>query len=111
MAKTKISPPKRGLPALHPGEILREEVMPGLKEMGVAKVAVARALGIGRQTLEDLLACRTAMTPDMALRWAKYLGTSATVWMNHQVAWDLERAEARLGEELEAITRAPSEAA
>lgn len=108
MSKVSIKAPKRGLPATHPGEILREEVLPALKARGVGKVDVAAGLRISRSALEKLVKEEMNVSPDMALRLSRYLGTSPEVWLNLQQAWDLERARERLADELAEITPAPA---
>lgn len=105
--KPSIPADPRGLPAMHPGEMLSEEVLPGLEALGVPRSTVAGALGIEASALNELLSCRASMTPEMALRWSRYLGTSAEVWMNQQIAWDLERTKEQLGDALAAIVPAP----
>lgn len=96
-------PLKRGLPASHPGELLREISLPHLKSKGLGKSKIAAALGISRQALEDIVKERAAVTPEMALRFSRYFGTSAGVWLNLQREWDLEKAEARIGDQLARI--------
>lgn len=82
--------PLRGLPPTHPGEILREDVLPAL---GRPKREIARLLGISRQTLYDILEEGQPVTPAMALRIAKLLGTTPESWLNMQSDYDLRRAE------------------
>lgn len=93
-------PVKRGLPPMHPGELLREDVLPAL---GRPKVEIARLLGISRQTLYDILAERQPVTPGMALRLGKLLGNGPTLWLNLQRRYDLWQAERELGGEIEAM--------
>ena len=57
--------PKRGLPPMHPGELLREEILPALNR---SKTEIARLLGVSRQTLYDILDEKQPVTPGMALR-------------------------------------------
>lgn len=95
--------PKRGLPATHPGEVLREIVLPDLKAHGVPATAVAERLGVSRRTLYDILQAKAAVTPEMALRLGRLFGNGPDIWLNLQRAWDLERAQERLGPQLEAI--------
>ena len=57
-------PPKHGLPPMHPGELLREEILPALDR---PKTEIARLLGVSRQTLYDILEERQPITPWMAL--------------------------------------------
>ncbi|HKZ95715.1 MAG TPA: HigA family addiction module antitoxin [Hyphomicrobiaceae bacterium] len=74
----------------HPGAFLREIVLPALP---VPKAEVARALGISRQSLYDILAEKQPVTPAMAVRLATVFGTSAASWLNMQTAYDLWHAE------------------
>lgn len=69
----------------HPGEILREEVLPAL---GVPKTRLADHLGISRQTLYAILAEERALSADVAARLAKALGNSAAFWLNLQSQHD-----------------------
>lgn len=81
---------KRGLPAMHPGELLREDVIPGL---GRSKTEIASLLGISRQTLHDILTEKQPVTVVMAVRLGKLVGNGPVFWLNLQRAYDLERAE------------------
>ena len=93
-------PVRRGLPPMHPGELLREDVLPAL---GRPKAEIARLLGISRQTLYDILEERQPVTPEMALRLGKLLGNGPTLWLNLQRRHDLWRAERDLESEIEAM--------
>jgi antitoxin HigA-1 len=75
------------LPPVHPGEILFEEY---LAPMNLSAGVLAKALGVPRTRIERLAAGRTSVTPDTALRLAKYLGTSPELWMNMQAGYDLK---------------------
>jgi addiction module HigA family antidote len=77
-------------PAIHPGEILREEYM---LPLGLTGYALGRSLGVPRTRIERLAAERTPITPDTAIRLARYFGTSPDFWMNLQTAYDLTKAE------------------
>ena len=79
---------KRGLPAMHPGELLREDVIPAL---GRPRAEIARLLGVSRQTLHAILAERSPVTPEMALRLGKLCGNGPELWLNLQVRHDLEK--------------------
>lgn len=92
--------PKRGLPSMHPGELLREEILPALER---PKTEVAKLLGVSRQTLYDILEERQPVTPMMALRLGKLCGNGPDLWLNLQKRYDLQRAELALGEEIKAI--------
>lgn len=81
---------KRGLPAIHPGELLREDVIPAL---GKSKAELARLLGISRQTLYDILDEKQPVTAGMAVRLGKLCGNGPNLWLNLQKRYDLERAQ------------------
>ncbi len=74
----------------HPGAFLREIVLPALP---VPKAELARALGISRQSLYDIIAERQPVTPAMAVRLGTVFETSAASWLNMQTAFDLWHAE------------------
>lgn len=91
---------KRGLPAMHPGELLREDIVPAL---GKTKTEIAKLLGISRRTLFDIMDERQPVTVAMALRLGKLCGNGPVLWLNLQRAYDLERAEQDMAEVIEAI--------
>ena len=94
------NPLLRGLKPVHPGEILREDVIPAL---GRSKAEIARLLGVSRQTLYDILEERQPVTPAMALRIGKLCGNGPDLWVDLQRAYDLEMAERELAEEIKKI--------
>jgi addiction module HigA family antidote len=81
---------KSGLPPVHPGEILKEDVLPSV---GLSVTTAARALGVSRQLLHDILAERRPLSAVMCLKLSRLLGGSPEVWMRLQAAYDLKRAE------------------
>jgi antitoxin HigA-1 len=85
----------------HPGEVLREEF---LKPHGVSAGGLARALNVPRTRIERLVQERVDLSPDTALRLARFFGTSATFWMNMQARYALEAKEDELGNTLNTIT-------
>lgn len=89
-----------GLPPVHPGEILREDVLPALRR---AKKEIAELLGTSRTSLYAILNGEQAVTSDMALRIGKLTGTSPEMWLNLQQEFDLRMSEARLAKEIERI--------
>ncbi len=97
---TTKNPRLRGLPRMHPGELLREDVLPAL---GKPKAEIARLLGVSRQTLYDILAEKQPITPAMALRIGKLCGNGPDLWINMQRAFDLDVAEQELAREIEKI--------
>ena len=74
----------------HPGEILREDILPALP---MSKTAVAEALGISRQTLYDILNEKQPVTAEMAVRFGKLFGNGGRFWVNLQRSHDLAVAE------------------
>jgi addiction module HigA family antidote len=87
-------------PPAHPGELLREEVLPAL---GLTVTAAAKILGVSRQTLHAILAETAGVTPEMAARLGKLCGDGAGIWLRMQQARDLWRVERELAEELRKI--------
>jgi addiction module HigA family antidote len=81
---------KNGLPPVHPGEILKEDILPSV---GLSVTAAAKALGVSRQMLHDILAERKPMSAVMCLKVARLFGSSPGMWMRLQAAYDLKRAE------------------
>src|ERR1700693_1358602 len=92
--------PKRGLPPMHPGELLREEILPALAR---SKAEIAKLLGVSRQTLYDILEEKQPVRPAMALRLGKLCGNGPDLWLNLQKRYDLQRAEQDIGEKIKAI--------
>lgn len=70
----------------HPGEMLREEFM---VELGISVAQLAGMLGVSRQTVNELVHERRGLSPDMALRLGRLLGTTPQFWMNLQRNVDL----------------------
>ena len=90
MAKT------RQLPPVHPGEILREDLMAPL---GLSINKLARDLCVPVTRMSEIVNGRRSVTADTALRLARYFGMTAEFWVNLQGAYDLEvatRASAEL---------------
>jgi antitoxin HigA-1 len=89
-----------GLPAMHPGELLREEILPAL---GCPRAEIARLLGVSRQALHAVLAERAAVTTEMALRLGKLCGNGPELWLALQTRYDLERLRREKAAEIDAI--------
>ena len=85
MAVKKLAP-------IHPGKLLREE----LAEIGVSLNELSRALRVPMNRISAIANGKRAITADTAMRLARYFGTSAQMWMNLQLAYDLEVAEREL---------------
>ena len=92
--------PKRGLPPMHPGELLREEILPALAR---PKTEIAKLLGVSRQTLYDIIDEKQPVTATMALRLGKLCGNGPYLWLNLQKRYDLHRAEQQMGDKIRTI--------
>lgn len=73
----------------HPGEILKEDVLP---ELGITVTEAANQLGVTRVAFSRVVNSKAGISPDMALRLATWLGSSPESWINMQSAYDLYRA-------------------
>ena len=91
----------------HPGAILREDVLPGL---AISQGRLAALLGVSRLTVSQLMHGHRALSPDMAMRLEKLLGTSAESWLRMQEAVDLWDARQQ-PERFAAIKPLPASAA
>ncbi len=78
----------------HPGEIVREEC---LKPLGLSVTAAARALGISRKSMSELVNERAGISAMMAIRLARAFGGTAETWLGVQLDYDLARARRRAG--------------
>ena len=78
------------LPPVHPGEIIKEDILPSV---GLSVTAAAKALGVSRQMLHDILAERKPLSAIMCLKLSRLFGGSPEVWMRLQAAYDLKKAE------------------
>jgi len=83
--------PVKRLPPIPPGEILLEEFM---KPLGLSQNRLARDIDVNPARVNDIVHGRSAITASIALRLAKYFGTSAELWMNLQSGFELRRARA-----------------
>ncbi|MCA1748883.1 MAG: HigA family addiction module antidote protein [Sphingomonadales bacterium] len=81
-----MNPLLKGLRPTHPGELLRETILPALDE---SKTAVAGALGVSRETLYRILNEERPVTPSVALRLGKALGNAPEFWLAMQARYDL----------------------
>jgi addiction module HigA family antidote len=84
----------------HPGEILREDVLPSLK---ITVTDAAKELGIARQTLHRVMTGEMAVTPAMALRLGRWCGNGPGLWLRMQIAHDLWHAERAMADSLAEI--------
>lgn len=91
---------KRKVPPTHPGTMLREDFMP---DYGLTVTSLAEALDVSRQSINELLRERRALTPVMALKLSRLFGNSPNFWLNAQQAVDLWQAEKDLAKDLAKI--------
>jgi len=91
---------KREVRPIHPGEMLREDFLP---DYGLSVAGLAQALGVSRQTVNELLRERRAVSPEMALRLARLFGDSAQFWLNAQREIDLWDAEQAIAADIDSI--------
>ena len=107
MRKEIVVKNKPTMPPVHPGEILREDVLPAL---GISIGSFARSIGVSRQMLHRILAGTHGITPEMALRIGKFVGNGPEIWLSMQQAYDLWHAEHNMAAELVLIKRYPKAA-
>jgi len=96
---------QKRLSPIHPGEILRAEFMEPLK-LSMNRLALDLRVPVTR--IAEIVHERRGITPDTALRLARYFNTSAGFWMNLQTAYDLEVAEDELSRTIEREVRPAS---
>lgn len=101
MATNKMRP-------IHPGEILREEF---LSPMEMSANALAMELHVPAPRINDVVRERRGVTPDTALRLARYFGTTPQFWLNLQSSFDLRKAEVELGKRIRTEVRPLQQAA
>ena len=101
MATNKMRP-------IHPGEIIREEYLVPLQ---MTAHALAMALRVPAPRINDIVRERRAVTPDTALRLARYFDTTAQFWLNLQSSFDLKQAENEAGRKIAAEVRPRAQAA
>ena len=95
-----VNPGKRQVRPTHPGEMLREDFLP---DFGLTVSSLAEALGVSRQTINELLRERRAVSPEMALRLSRLFGNSPEFWLNAQRAVDLWEATCAANENIDRI--------
>jgi addiction module HigA family antidote len=96
------------LAPIHPGEIIREEVLVPL-DMSVNQLA--KSLAIDTARLNEIVRGRRGITADTALRLARYLGTSPEFWLKLQVHYELRVARQAKQKEIERAVRPRTQAA
>ncbi|HKT11519.1 MAG TPA: HigA family addiction module antitoxin [Terriglobia bacterium] len=90
-----------GIPAIHPGEHLSEE----LQALDMSAAELARKIGVPTNRITQILNGRRSITGDTALRLGHFFGTSAQFWLNLQSLYELRIAEQRVGKSIKALPR------
>ncbi len=90
------------LPPIHPGEILLEEF---LQPLEISQYRLAKDIGVPPRRINEIVQGKRAISPDTALRLARYFGLSERFWINLQTRYDLEMEKDRLQDRLEREVR------
>jgi addiction module HigA family antidote len=90
------------LPNIHPGEVLLEEF---LKPLELSQNRLARELSVPPRRINEIVLGKRSVTPDTALRLARYFGTSERFWLGLQADFDLEEARLNLASRIEREVR------
>ena len=93
--KTRIN----GLPAVHPGEFLRET----LNDLGLTQAAFAEAIGVSPMRVSHVLRGERPVTAELALRLGRALGQTPQYWLNLQTTYDLKVAQKEMKDSLLAV--------
>ncbi len=88
------------LAPLHPGEILLEEFM---KPLGVTQYRLAKETAVPPRRINEIVQQQRFITPDTALRLARFFGTSEMFWLNLQSRYDLELQKHKIGAGLSSL--------
>ena len=92
-ARDRFQPKKDGLPPIHPGEILADE----LEEIGLSPDELDECLAVPAGTVSAILDEKRGIDAEFALRLARYFGAGERLWMNLQTSFDLKIAEGKSG--------------
>ncbi len=90
---------RNGMRPVHAGEVLREDY---LKPLGMSANALSKALHVPAGRINDIVLERRGVTPDTALRLARFFGGDAQSWLNLQQMYDLKLAEREKADQIEA---------
>jgi antitoxin HigA-1 len=95
---------KSGLPAIHPGEFLKEI----LEDRGISQAQFARAIGVAPMRISHVFKGTRPVTAELALLFGRALGQSPQYWLNLQAIYDLKIAEREIGARLKAVSELES---
>lgn len=88
-------------PPIHLGEHLRID----LEEINMSQAALARALGVPKNRISQIIHGDRGISADTALRLARWMGTTPQYWLNLQMMYDLRLAEQRVGQDIREVVR------
>jgi addiction module HigA family antidote len=91
---------RREVRPTHPGEMLRKDLLP---EYGLSVAELAKAIGVSRQTVNELLRERRGVSPEMALRLSRLFGNTPEFWLKAQMKVDLWETSRALEESVKRI--------
>ena len=97
----KTMPHEDRLPPIHPGEVLNEEF---LMPMSITQYRLAKAIGVDPRRIHAIVHGQRSITAETALLLSRFFGNSAEFWIGLQSQYDLETAEDRLSQRLDAVT-------
>ena len=92
---------KNGLPAIHPGEFLKE----ALEELELTQAEFARAIGVSPMRISHVIKGARPVTAELALLFGRTFGQSPQYWLNLQATYDLKTAEQVIAGRLRAVRR------
>jgi antitoxin HigA-1 len=92
---------KSGLPAIHPGEFLRE----ALAGLGTSQAEFSRAIGVSPMRISHVINGTRPVTAELALLFGQAFGQSPQYWLNLQAAYDLKKVEREIGSRLRGVRR------
>ena len=95
---------KSGLPAIHPGEFLKEI----LEDRSISQAQFARAIGVSAMRISHVVKGTRPVTAELALLFGRALGQSPQYWLNLQAAYDLKIAERQIRSRLRAVSELES---
>lgn len=101
MSRPVTRSPKK-LPPIHPGEILNEEF---LRPMQISQYRLAQAIGVDARRIHAIIHGQRSISAETALLFSRFFGNSAEFWMGLQSQYDLERAQDRLADRLDQVTK------
>ncbi len=93
---------KRKLEPVHPGEVLLEEFLLPLE---LSQNRVALDIGVPARRINEIVLKKRGISADTALRLSRYFGNSAQFWLGLQMDYDLDVAQAKVGDEIEERVR------